>query len=137
MATVYLARDLKHHRDVAVKVLRFDVAATLGAERFLREVEVLAHLHHSHILPLFDSGQADGCLYYVMPLAEGESLRSRLDRERQLPVDEAVQITHEVAAALDHAHRHHVISRSARERAPVSCEAGRSQVSGIALCRRE
>src|SRR5678816_822357 len=87
MATVYLAEDLRHARKVAVKVVHPELAAVLGAERFLSEIHVTAALQHPHILPLFDSGQADGQLYYVMPYVEGESLRARLDRERQLPID--------------------------------------------------
>src|SRR6476659_7848932 len=105
MATVYLAEDIRHSREVAVKVLHPELAAVLGAERFLAEIRVTAALQHSHILPLFDSGQADGQLYYVMPFVEGESLRDRLHRERQLPVDEAVRLAREVASALDYAHR--------------------------------
>ena len=111
MATVYLALDLKHDRKVAVKVLRPELAAVLGAERFLSEIKVTANLQHPHILPLHDSGEADGMLFYVMPYVEGESLRRRLDRERQLPVEEAVRIASEVASALDYAHRHGVIHR--------------------------
>src|SRR5687767_12853072 len=89
MATVYLARDMKHNRKVALKLLRPELAAVLGPERFLSEINVTANLQHPHLLPLFDSGEADGLLFYVMPYVEGESLRDRLDRERQLPVDEA------------------------------------------------
>ncbi len=111
MATVYLAEDLKHHRQVALKVLQPEVASALGPERFLREIQIAAGLTHPHILPLFDSGQAAGFLYYVMPYVSGESLRQRLERERQLAVDEAVRITGEVAGALDYAHRHGVIHR--------------------------
>ncbi|MCH8145257.1 MAG: protein kinase [Gemmatimonadetes bacterium] len=92
MATVYLAEDLKHHRKVAVKVLRPDLAATLGPARFLREIEVAAQLHHPHILPLYDSEDADGFLYYVMPYEEGQSLREKLAREGELPVPEAVRM---------------------------------------------
>src|SRR5215831_11641016 len=92
MATVYLAQDLKHHRQVAIKVLRPELAATLGAERFLREIEIAARLTHPHILPLHDSGEADGFLYYVMPYVSGESLRVRLMRERQLPLGDALEI---------------------------------------------
>jgi serine/threonine-protein kinase len=116
MAMVYLAHDLKHRRDVAIKVLRPELASVLGAERFLNEIDVVAHLQHPHILPLFDSGAADGggLLYYVTPRIEGESLRDRLHRERQLPIDEALQITKEVASALDYAHRHHVIHRDVK-----------------------
>jgi serine/threonine-protein kinase len=96
MAIVYLAIDLKHHRKVAVKVLRPELARAVGSERFLREIEISAGLRHPHILPLYDSGDADGFLFYVMPLVEGESLRERLDREKQLPVDDALQIAREV-----------------------------------------
>ena len=111
MATVYLAHDLKHDRDVAIKVLRDDVAQTVGAERFLREIRMAARLSHPHILPLFDSGQVGDALYYVMPVVRGESLRDRLDRERMLPVADAVRIASEVAGALEHAHRSGVVHR--------------------------
>ena len=104
MATVFLARDVKHDRSVAIKVLRPELAAALGAERFLREIEIAARLTHPHILPLHDSGEANGFLYYVMPYLEGESLRDRLNREQQLPVNEAVRIAREVASALSYAH---------------------------------
>src|SRR5256884_1776497 len=111
MATVYLARDLKHGRLVAIRVLRPEIAAALGPERFLREIEVAARLTHPHILPLHDSGQAGGFLFYVMPYIEGESLRDRLEREGQLPVEEALRITGEVASALSYAHSHDVVHR--------------------------
>src|SRR3989440_3209058 len=111
MATVYRARDLKHDRHVAVKVLRPELAAVLGIDRFLSEIRVTAHLQHPHILPLFDSGQAGGLIYYVMPYVEGESLRQRLEREQQLPIDVAVGLTADVAEALDYAHRHGVVHR--------------------------
>ena len=111
MATVYLAQDLKHHRQVAIKVLRPELAAVIGAERFLAEIRTTANLQHPHILPLLDSGEADGFLFYVMPFVEGESLRDRLHREKQLPIDDAVRIATEVASALDYAHRHGVIHR--------------------------
>lgn len=111
MATVYLARDLRHDRPVALKVLKSDLAAVLGVERFLAEIKVTANLQHPNLLPLFDSGEASGLLFYVMPYVEGESLRARLDREKQLPVDEAVRVTAAVASALDYAHRHHVVHR--------------------------
>src|SRR3954453_12501149 len=111
MATVYLARDLRHDRRVALKVLDPELGAVLGAERFLSEIRVTANLQHPNLLPLFDSGAADGLLYYVMPFVEGETLRARLDREKQLPVDEAVRITVAVANALDYAHSHGVIHR--------------------------
>src|SRR5665213_3054828 len=111
MATVYLARDLKHDRHVAVKVLHPDLAAVVGAARFLAEIRTTANLQHPHILPLHDSGDADGYLFYVMPYVEGETLRTRLTRERQLPITDAVRIAREVASALDYAHRHNVVHR--------------------------
>ncbi|MEO7477261.1 MAG: protein kinase, partial [Gemmatimonadales bacterium] len=111
MATVYLAQDLRHERNVAIKVLRPELAAVIGAERFVREIRTLAALQHPHILGLIDSGEVRGTAYYVMPFIEGESLRDRLAREKQLPVDDAVRIATEVASALDYAHRHGVIHR--------------------------
>ena len=111
MATVYLARDVKHERLVAVKVLRPDLAAVLGGERFLREIRLTAQLQHPHILPLLDSGEAAGFLYYVMPYIEGESLRERVTREGQLPLDEALRISRAIAAALNYAHQRGVIHR--------------------------
>jgi serine/threonine-protein kinase len=111
MATVYLAEDLKHRRKVAVKVLRPELAAALGADRFLREIEVVAKLNHPHILALYDSGAADGVLFYVMPHITGESLRQKLERERQLSIDETFRITAQVASALDHAHAQGLIHR--------------------------
>ena len=111
MATVYLAEDLKHQRKVAIKVLRPELAAVIGADRFLREIKTIATLQHPHILGLIDSGEVQGTAYYVMPFVEGESLRDRLSREKQLPVGDAVRVATEVAAALDYAHRHGVIHR--------------------------
>jgi len=111
MATVYLAEDLKHDRRVAVKVLRPELAAALGAERFLREIQIAAVLAHPHILPLHDSGEADGFIYYVMPFVEGETLRDRLTRQRQLPIEEAVGIAHEVGDALSYAHGLGIVHR--------------------------
>ena len=111
MATVYLAEDVKHARRVAVKVLHPDLAAALGAERFLAEIKTTANLQHPHILPLHDSGEADGFLFYVMPFVDGESLRDRLSRETQLPLDDALRIAREVADALGYAHKHGVIHR--------------------------
>ena len=111
MATVYLAQDSKHDRTVALKVLHPELASSLGPDRFLREIKVAARLNHPHILPLFDSGNADGFLYYVMPYVEGESLRERLDRQKQLPVDEAVHHANAIASALDYAHRQGIIHR--------------------------
>src|SRR5678810_1065121 len=109
MATVYLAQDLKHDRKVAVKVLKPELAAVLGAERFVVEIRTTASLQHPHILPLFDSGTADGFLYYVMPFIDGETLRTKLNRERQLGIDESVKIAIDVAGALDYAHRRGVV----------------------------
>ena len=111
MASVYLAEDLKHERKVALKVLRPELAAVIGGERFLSEIKTTANLQHPHILPLFDSGEADGYLYYVMPYIDGETLADKLARERQLGVDEAVSIARSVAGALDYAHRHDIIHR--------------------------
>src|SRR6187551_3094096 len=111
MATVYLALDLRHHRKVALKVLRPELAAVIGAERFLQEIETTANLQHPHILPLHDSGEVGGTAYYVMPYVEGESLRDRLRREKQLPIEVAVRIATEVASALDYAHRKGVVHR--------------------------
>ena len=111
MATVYLAQDVRHDRRVALKVLRPELAAVIGAERFLAEIKLTANLQHPHILPLFDSGEADSYLFYVMPFVQGETLRDRMNREKQLPVAEAVRITIEVASALDYAHRHGVVHR--------------------------
>ncbi len=114
MATVYLAQDLRHDRQVAVKVLRPDLAAAMGADRFLREIKIAAQLHHPHILPLYDSGEADDFLYYVMPYIEGESLREKLAREGELPIAEAVKILREVADALASAHKHGVVHRDVK-----------------------
>ena len=110
-ALVFLARDLKHERPIAIKVLRPDIAMALGADRFLREIQLTARLAHPHILPLLDSGEAAGFLYYVMPYVPGESLRDRLERERQLPMDEALQIAREVADALSYAHSNDIVHR--------------------------
>ena len=114
MATVYLAHDLKHERPVAVKVLRPEIAAALGAERFLREIAITARLDHPHILTLIDSGEADGFLFYVVPYVRGESLRTKLEREKQLPLEEALRITRQVASALDYAHHQGVIHRDVK-----------------------
>ncbi|MFC1639208.1 LpqB family beta-propeller domain-containing protein [Gemmatimonadota bacterium] len=134
MATVYLAEDLKHHRKVAVKVLRPELAAVLGGERFVQEITTTANLQHPHILPLFDSGEADGFLYYVMPFIDGETLRDKLNRETQLGIEEAVKITTEVADALDYAHRHNVIHRDIKPE-NILLHDGRPTVAdfGIAL----
>ncbi len=114
MATVYLAQDVKHDRVVALKVLHPDLAASLGPDRFLREIHLAARLNHPHILPLFDSGDAEGLLYYVMPYVEGESLRERLDREQQLPIEEAVHHGRAIASALDYAHRQNIVHRDVK-----------------------
>ena len=134
MATVYLAEDLRHQRRVAVKVLRADLSAMLGTERFLNEIRVTANLQHPHILPLFDSGEVDGHLFYVMPYVEGESLGERIEREKQLPVEEGVRIAREVASALDYAHRHGVIHPDIKP-ANILLQDGTALVSdfGIAL----
>jgi serine/threonine protein kinase/Tol biopolymer transport system component len=134
MATVYLAEDLKHNRKVAIKVLKPELAAVLGAERFVQEIATTAALQHPNILPLHDSGEADGLLFYVMPYVEGESLRDRLDREKQLGVDEAVKITTEVADALEYAHSRGVVHRDIKPE-NILLHAGRPMVAdfGIAL----
>jgi eukaryotic-like serine/threonine-protein kinase len=134
MATVYVAHDVRHDRDVAVKVLHPDLGAVLGGERFLTEIKTTARLQHPHILPLLDSGEADGLLFYVMPLVEGQTLRQKLERERQLPIDEALRIATEVASALDYAHRHNVIHRDIKPE-NILLHDGRAVVAdfGIAL----
>jgi serine/threonine-protein kinase len=134
MATVYLAHDVRHDRDVAIKLLRPELSAVLGADRFLNEIKVTAQLQHPHILPLYDSGTGDGLLYYVMPFVEGESLRRRLERERQLPIVDAIRVADEVADALDYAHRHGVIHRDIKPE-NILLHEGRVMVAdfGIAL----
>jgi len=134
MATVYLAHDVRHDRKVALKVLRPELSAILGADRFLAEIKTTANLQHPHILPLHDSGEADGLVFYVMPYVEGESLRDRLKREHQLPVDDAVRIAREVADALDYAHRHGIIHRDIKPE-NILLHDGRALVAdfGIAL----
>src|SRR5665647_1809752 len=137
MATVYLAYDLKHDRKVAVKVLRPELAAVIGADRFLAEIKTTAAIQHPHILPLFDSGQADGFLFYVMPLIEGESLRDRLAREHQLPVEDSIRLAKEIGSALDYAHRHGVSHRDIKPE-NILLHDGSALVAdfGIALARR-
>jgi serine/threonine-protein kinase len=134
MATVYLAKDLKHNRNVALKVLKPELAAVVGAERFLAEIETTANLQHPHILPLFDSGEADSFLFYVMPYVEGETLRDRIDREHQLPVDEAIRVATAVANALQAAHDKGVIHRDIKP-ANILLSGGEPLVAdfGIAL----
>ena len=134
MATVYLAQDLRHNRPVALKVLRPELAAAIGPERFLREIQIAARLTHPNILPLHDSGEAEGLLYYVMPYVEGESLRDRLGREKQLPLDDALQIAREVADALSYAHSHDVIHRDVKPE-NVLLEAGHAVVSDFGIAR--
>jgi serine/threonine-protein kinase len=138
MATVFLAHDLHNNRPVALKVLRPELAAILGAERFLKEIETTANLQHPHILPLFDSGQAGTLLFYVMPYVEGESLRDRLSREKQLPIADAVRIASEVASALDYAHRHGVLHRDIKPE-NILLHDGQALVAdfGIALAMRK
>jgi len=134
MAVVYLARDLRHDRRVAIKVLHPELTATLGGERFLKEIKTVAGLQHPHILPLYDSGEAEGLLYYVMPYAEGESLRHRLDRSGQLAVDESVRIAVEVADGLDYAHRQGVVHRDIKP-ANILLAEGHATIADFGLAR--
>jgi serine/threonine-protein kinase len=134
MATVYLARDLKHNREVAVKVLKPELAAALGHERFLREIEISARLRHPHILPLYDSGESDGFLFYVMPYVEGESLAERLRREKQLPLEDAVRIAREVADALSYAHGRDVVHRDIKPD-NILLESGHAVVADFGIAR--
>ena len=135
MATVYLAHDRKHDRRVAMKVLRPELAAVIGAERFLVEIRTTANLQHPHILPLFDSGEADGFLYYVMPFVDGETLRTKLDRDTQLGVDEAVHIATDVADALQYAHAQGVIHRDIKPE-NILLQNGRPMVGGVSRRRK-
>ena len=136
MAMVYLAHDVRHDRKVAIKVMHPDLAALIGADRFLREIQTTARLQHPHILPLFDSGRVENTVFFVMPYLEGESLRDRLTREVQLPIDDALQITAEVATGLDYAHRHGVVHRDIKPD-NVLFQDGRAVLTdfGIALAR--
>jgi len=134
MAVVYLAQDLKHRRPVAIKVLRPELAYAIGPERFLREIEIAARLSHPHILPLHDSGNADGVLYYVMPYVEGETLRDRLTREGRFPVEEAVRITSEVADALGYAHQAGLVHRDIKPE-NILLQAGHAVVSDFGIAR--
>src|SRR5256886_2430245 len=134
MATVFLAEDVKHHRPVAIKVLHAELAAALGAERFLREIEIAARLQHPHILPLYDSGSVAGLLYYVMPFVEGESLRDRLTREKQLPLEDALRIATEVAGALAYAHSHGIVHRDIKPE-NIMLSAGSAVVADFGIAR--
>ena len=134
MATVYRAQDLKHDRPVALKVLKPHLSATLGAERFLREIAVTARLDHAHILPLLDSGEAEGLLYYVMPYVEGESLRDRLDREKQLPLDDALRIVREIADALSYAHSRGIVHRDIKPE-NILLSGGHARVADFGIAR--
>lgn len=134
MARVFLARDLKHRRPVAVKVLNPELGAVIGGERFLREIEIAARLRHPHILPLHDSGEAVGLLYYVMPLVEGESLRARLDRERQLPLEDALLIAREVGDALAYAHSQDVLHRDVKPE-NILLESGHAVIADFGIAR--
>ena len=134
MATVYLATDERHHRKVAVKVMRPELAATLGTDRFLREVKIAAQLSHPHILPMYDSGEADGLLYYVMPHVEGETLYARLKREIQLPVEDAVRLAREVAEALEYAHQRGIIHRDIKP-ANILLQSGHALVADFGIAR--
>jgi serine/threonine-protein kinase len=134
MATVYLATDVKHDRRVAIKVMRGDLAAVVGSARFLQEIRIAARLTHPNILPLHDSGEADGLLYYVMPYVAGESLRSRIDRERQLPLDEALQIAREVAEGLEYAHREGFVHRDVKP-GNILLESGHAVIADFGLAR--
>ena len=135
MATVYLARDLKHRRPVALKVLNPTIAASLGADRFLREIELAARLQHPHILTVFDSGDAGGALWFTMPYVEGESLRDRLRRERQLPLADALHIATEAARALDFAHQHGVVHRDIKPENLLLTTDGSTVVADFGIAR--
>src|SRR5262250_837901 len=135
MATVYLAQDLKHDRPVALKVLRPELAASLGPDRFQREIRLAARLQHPHILTVLDSGEASGQLWFTMPYVEGESLRDRLNRERQLPVEDALRIAREAAAALDYAHRHGIIHRDIKPENILLTSEGNTLVADFGIAR--
>ena len=134
MATVYLATDLKVDRRVAIKVLEPELAAALGAERFNREIRFASKLSHPNILPVHDSGEADGTLYYVMPFVEGESLRDRLNRERQLGIDESIRITCQIASALDHAHDAGIIHRDIKPE-NILLQSGQAVLADFGIAR--
>ena len=134
MATVFLARDVKHDRQVALKVLHPDLAKSVGSERFLREINILARLNHPNILGLIDSGEADGLLYFVMPFVEGDTLRQRLSRESQLPIEDAVQVTREVADALGYAHGLGIVHRDIKP-ANIMFVAGHAVVTDFGIAQ--
>ncbi len=134
MATVYLAEDLKHHRKVAIKVLRPELAATVGSDRFLREIEMAARLQHPHIVPVYDSGAGDGILYYVMPFVEGESLRDRLEREKRIPLAESVRLVREVASALAYAHANGIVHRDIKPE-NIMLSGGHAVVADFGIAR--
>jgi len=134
MATVYLAHDLRHHRHVALKVLDADLGSFIGRERFQREIEIAARLQHPNIIPLFDSGSSDDLLFYVMPFVAGESLRDRLDRETQLPLEDALAITREVSGALDYAHEQGVVHRDIKP-ANILLSEGHALVADFGIAR--
>ncbi len=134
MATVYVAEDLKLHRRVAIKVLRPELAVALGTERFVQEIELTAKLQHPQILPLYEAGEAEGFLYYVMPYVEGESLRERLDRDGKLPVEDVVRITDNIAAALSYAHDHGIVHRDVKPE-NIMLTGGRAVVADFGIAR--
>src|SRR5438445_6484329 len=134
MASVYLAEDLKHDRNGEVKGLRPELAAAVGTQRFLLQIDTAARLHHPHVLPLYGSGEADGFVYFVMPFVEGEPLRDRLHREKQLPLDEALRIAREVADALSFAHGHDVVHRDIKPE-NILLEAGHAVVADFGIAR--
>jgi eukaryotic-like serine/threonine-protein kinase len=134
MAVVYLAEDRKHRRKVAIKVMRPELAAAVAARRFLREIEIAANLAHPHILPIHDSGDLDGVLYYVMPYVPGESLRQRVERVKQLPVDEALRVASELADAIGYAHRQGILHRDIKP-ANILFEAGHAVVTDFGIAR--
>ncbi len=134
MAVVYLAQDLKHKRQVAIKVFQHEIAAAVGSERFLREIEISARLDHPHILPLFDSGEADGLLYFVMPYVEEGTLRDRLRREKQLPLEDALRIAREVVGALSCAHSRDVVHRDIKPE-NILLAGGHARVADFGVAR--
>src|SRR5512143_2632162 len=134
MAVVHLADDLRHRRQVAIKFIQPELAQAVGAARFLREIEIAAQLTHPHIVPLYDSGEIDGRLFYVMPFLEGESLRQRLDRERQIPVYDAIDIARKVASALEYAHARDVVHRDIKPENVLLYE-GEAMVADFGIAR--